>query len=222
MEINQLKKPILISIKNRIKMCKPVAIYISAFAALILIFSVIFVSTLLNSPKIYNGVYIGDKHVGGFTKEELLEYLKQNYNDILDTINLSIISENFSRNYTAAETGLVINFDEMTERAWAQGRTGSKFERLAAILRLKKYPVSIKLAVDDNTEAFNNFIGQLCKDVFREVIPPNIVILEDRAILYTGVSGQEADEKQLREDIINSVVSTALHHLRTVPQDLQG
>ena len=48
-------------------------------------------------------------------KEELLEYLKQNYNDILDTINLSIISENFSRNYTAAETGLVINFDEMTE-----------------------------------------------------------------------------------------------------------
>lgn len=207
MEINQLKKPILISIKNRIKMCKPVAIYISAFAALILIFSVIFVSTLLNSPKIYNGVYIGDKHVGGFTKEELLEYLKQNYNDILDTINLSIISENFSRNYTAAETGLVINFDEMTERAWAQGRTGSKFERLAAILRLKKYPVSIKLAVDDNTEAFNNFIGQLCKDVFREVIPPNIVILEDRAILYTGVSGQEADEKQLREDIINSVVS---------------
>ena len=95
----------------------------------------------------------------------------------------------------------------MTERAWAQGRTGSKFERLAAILRLKKYPVSIKLAVDDNTEAFNNFIGQLCKDVFREVIPPNIVILEDRAILYTGVSGQEADEKQLREDIINSVVS---------------
>ncbi|NLM73120.1 MAG: hypothetical protein GX184_03705 [Clostridiaceae bacterium] len=207
MEINQLKKPILISIKNRIKMCKPVAIYISAFAALILIFSVIFVSTLLNSPKIYNGVYIGDKHVGGFTKEELLEYLKQNYNDILDTINLSIISENFSRNYTAAETGLVINFDEMTERAWAQGRTGSKFERLAAILRLKKYPVNIKLAVDDNTEAFNNFIGQLCKDVFREVIPPNIVILEDRAILYTGVSGQEADEKQLREDIINSVVS---------------
>lgn len=207
MELEQIIKPIIISIKNRFRICKPFAIYISAFMALTIIFSVIFSSALLNSSTIYNGVYIGNKNVGGFTKQELLKYLESNYKDILDTINLSIASSNFARNYTAAETGLAIDIDAMVEKAWAQGRTGNKLKRLAAIARLKRNPVHIELAVDDKTDAFNSFIGQLCKDVFREIIPPNIVILEDRVILYTGMSGQEADEKQLREDIINSVIA---------------
>ena len=95
----------------------------------------------------------------------------------------------------------------MIQGAYDLGRTGSLVARLSQIVRLRIKPVSIDLMLDFETDSFNYFLDQTCQAVFQEIIPSNIVILEDSVILCTGISGQEADRERLKNDIIRAVRS---------------
>ncbi|NMA65504.1 MAG: hypothetical protein GX957_04580 [Clostridiaceae bacterium] len=202
------RSTLLMSIENSLKdKRKLVIILLSAFLALIFILSVIIICSILNSTTIYNGVYIGNKNVGNFTKEELKKYLFDNYSDILNEVNFTITCKHFSRNYNAAVSGLALDVAAMTDKAYSIGRTGNFIERITRILKLKKKPVHIGLIIDDSSKEFQSFLDNITKEVNKEVVPHNIIILEDRVILCTGLPGQTADEDKLRQDIINAVTN---------------
>ncbi|NLU53120.1 MAG: hypothetical protein GXX10_09710 [Clostridiaceae bacterium] len=203
METNQVEKIHIIPLPKSLCKRRLAAIIISAFIALFLIF--ILFSFMLNNTTVHHGVKIDGKNVGGYTKNELSRYLADYYQQNFSNIALTIKSPSFTRNISLSDLGIKIDIEDMVQKAFAMGRTGNLFQRLYEGLRLIISPVTIELSVDVSSDAFTNYIDRICNDVFREVTPPNLIILEDKVILCTGVSGQEADREKLEKDIIKAI-----------------
>ena len=203
METNQLEKIHIIPLPKSLCKRRLAAIIISAFIALFFIF--ILFSFMLNNTTVHHGVKIDGKNVGGYTKNELSRYLADYYQQNFSNITLTIKSPSFTRNISLSDLGIKIDIEDMVQKAFAMGRTGNLFQRLYEGLRLIISPVTIELSVDVSSDAFTNYIDRICNDVYREVTPPNLIILEDKVILCTGVSGQEADREKLEKDIIKAI-----------------
>jgi len=186
---------------------KLAALLLSAFFLLAFIVFAILLNNLLNSATIYDGVFIGNRNMGGFTKDEVRYYLIRDYSDILDKVYFTLECDQFSRTYNAKQAGLVPDIDATVEKAWSIGRKGSAFKRLLQIFKLRKEPVYIDPVINASGSDFQTFIENILSEVNREVIPHDIIILEDRAILCTGMPGKRANEDKLRQDIINAVTT---------------
>ena len=174
------------------------------FILIIFVFG-IFLSILLNSSTIYNGVLIQNENVGGYTKEKLSGHLQNLYAKAFDNIFISISGPQFERTVMVSEIGINIDIEAMIEKAYSIGREGNITERLAKIAKLRRSPVSIELILNCETENFNDFLDDIRQNTYREIIPSNIVVTDDQVILCTGLPGLEVDEEQLKTDIINAV-----------------
>ncbi len=173
-----------------------------------LILALVFTSMVINSTSIYKGILVDGKDMGGLTQEELSHYLEEHYSDAFQEASLTLISDHFERNITFSELGIRIDIGAMSARAFEKGRTGTLLERISQIACLRANPQPLELTVDFGTKAFNSFLDDICKQVYKEVVPTNIVIYEDRAMLLTGIPGQEADRDRLKNDIIQAVLGT--------------
>lgn len=202
MESNQVEK-IHIGTSPKAGGHKLAAIIISAFLAVFFICSVLLF--VLNSNTVLHGVRVDGKNVGGLTKEELAKYLTDHYQQAFTDAVLTIRSPSFTRNIAASELGIKIDIEDMVRRAYETGRTGNLLQQLCKRVSLIFKPESIDLSIDTGSEEFAGFLDNVCKDVYKEVVPPNLIIFDDKAILCTGVSGQEADRERLMEDIIQAV-----------------
>lgn len=202
MESNQVEKK-HIGTSPKARGHKLAAIIISAFLAVFFICSVLLF--VLNSNTVLHGVRVDGKNVGGLTKEELAKYLADHYQQAFTDAVLTIRSPSFTRNIAASELGIKIDIEDMVRRAYETGRTGNLLQQLCKRVSLIFKPESIDLSIDTGSEEFAGFLDNVCKDVYKEVVPPNLIIFDDKAILCTGVSGQEADRERLMEDIIQAV-----------------
>jgi vancomycin resistance protein YoaR len=184
---------------------KPFKIILYIFLAVVLCFCVYKLRNILTCEKIYHGINISGEEVGGYTKEELIKYLKIYYEDALDKIELTFSGTSFEKIATLSEIGIEVDIDKTVQKAYDIGRTGSTFQRLSEIVHLYFKPKNIYPVISYETEGFNAFLDKICSTVYREVVPPNIVILEDRVVLCTGISGKEADREALKLKIISAV-----------------
>ncbi len=182
-------------------------LFSSASLVLIIFFFAIILSLVLNSSNIYDGVFIQDKAVGGYTKEELSEYLHDFYSEAFNNTFITFSGPQFERTITISEMGIDIDIDAMTEKAYSIGREGTSIARLAKIAKIKRNPVSVEFILKSESERFNDFLDDIRQNTFREIIPSNIVITENQVILCTGLPGLEIDEEKLISDIFKAVKS---------------
>ncbi len=208
MEISQFNKSLMPDLSKKLDRRRKFAmIFISAFLVLLSILSLVFLRSLLNAPSLYKGVCIQGQDVGGFTREELTSYLEEYYANVFDDITLTFFSPQFERHVTISELGIGLDIGAMAQKAYELGRSGNLLQRLSQIAKLVRNPVSIGLVFDFDSTAFNSFLDKTYESVFQEIIPTNIVILEDSVILCTGIFGQEADRERLKADIVRAVES---------------
>lgn len=184
---------------------KLVITFLSAFLILFSILSLLLLRSILNTPTVYHGVIVGGKDGGGYTQKELSSYLEEQYTQVFEDVTLTLFSDRFERNITVSELGIKVDIGAMTQKAYGIAREGSIIERLSKIGRMRIKPISIDLVLDFDTEAFNSLLDKTCQAVYQEIVPSNIVILEDQVILCTGISGQEADRERLKVNIIKAV-----------------
>lgn len=205
MELIRNGKAILLSFKKNFPgKQKPALILISVFLLLLCIVFLFYLRLILNTSAVMNGVLVDGRSVGGYTREELSRYLEEHYAGVLDGISLKFTSPHFERNVSLTELGIRADFGAMVQKAYELGRTGNVLERLFKILQLQIKPEQVNLILDFDSEAFYSFLDDICRSVYQEVIPYNIVIMEERVILCTGISGTEADREKLRNDIMKA------------------
>ncbi len=194
---------------------RKLALFILLFlACLLFVLALIFTNSLLNRTTLYRGILVDGKDMGGLTREELFAYLEEHYADAFQENSLTLSSDRFERNITFSEMGFRLDIGAMCDKAYALGRTGTLYQRITQILRLKARPQTLDLVIDFETQAFNSLLDTVCQQVFREVVPTNIVIYEDKAVLHTGMPGQEADREKLKSDIIQAVMGTGPRTVR--------
>jgi len=177
----------------------------SVLSILVLFAAVIFLSLLLNSSKVYNGVMIQNKNVGGFSKEKLSEYLQNYYSKAFDNIFITFSAPQFEKIVMVSQLGIKIDIGAMVEKAFSIGRDGNVIERLAKIARLRRNPETVDLILDFSSDKYNEFLDDIRENTFREITPPNIFITDNQVTLCTGIPGQEVDEEKLQTDIANAI-----------------
>lgn len=186
---------------------KHILFYVSAFFILFVLFALVYLTILLNSDTIYKGVQIRGTAVHGFNKEELSAYLEDELASLFVDLSVNLDDLQSTRTIDVSEMGLKIDIEAMVQQAYSLGRKGNILDRLINIAKIRKSPVTIDFVLDSETEKFNNLLNEICDDVFREIIPTNIVIMEDQVILCTGTSGQQADKEQLKKEIISRIIA---------------
>ena len=191
--------------KNCILKNKSPIFFMSVLSILVLFAAVIFLSLLLNSSKVYNGVMIQNKNVGGFSKEKLSEYLQNYYSKAFDNIFITFSAPQFEKIVMVSQLGIKIDIGAMVEKAFSIGRDGNVIERLAKIARLRRNPETVDLILDFSSDKYNEFLDDIRENTFREITPPNIFITDNQVTLCTGIPGQEVDEEKLQTDIANAI-----------------
>lgn len=95
---------------------------------------------ILDTPVIYNNVFIDNLAVGGLTKEQAIDKLnKEKQEDVYSTktINIRTADNFYSRNISTDELGFYHDFDAAVEEAYNYGREGSLSERQAVVDELE-------------------------------------------------------------------------------------
>ncbi|MGI6085694.1 MAG: VanW family protein [Acetivibrionales bacterium] len=204
METEQLANTLPPDTDEKIQSGKKLPIlFISVFSVLVII--LVILGLLLNSSKIYHGVLIGNKDVGGHTKESLFAYLQNLFEKNFHHTFITFSGSQFERTVSISEMGIKLDIGAMTEKAYGIGREGNIAARLAKIAKLQMNPVSVELILDLESENFNDLLEDIRENTYREIIPSNIVIMDDQVILCTGLPGQEIDEEHLKNEIINAI-----------------
>ena len=180
-------------------------LFVSAFLVLFIIVLIIFLRRGFNQSTIYKGVLVEGRDMAGYSRDELYTYLDSHYKNRFDRLALTITSQDFEKIVTVSDLGITIDKDAMVQKAYETGRLGNILQRLFKILRLRIKNETIEMILNWQTEEFAYCLDQTYEEVYREIIPANIVILEDRVMLTTGLPGQEADKELLKDNILSAI-----------------
>lgn len=184
---------------------KSVLICISVFLIVLAVAAIVYLASVLNSDTIYQGVQVRGTDVHGLTRDELHDLLETEFSNLLRNFKVDLYTPEYSRTVYASDLDLKVDISAMADNAYALGRKGSYLDRLVEIAKLRKTPVSLDMIVDFSSDEFSELLDDVCRSVFREVIPTNIVITDEQAILCTGIPGQQADREQLKKEIIKRI-----------------
>lgn len=185
---------------------RPLA-FVLAFLGFILLILLIALTLILNSKTVYHNVLILGEDVGGLTNENLKNHLEIQLSSSFNNTCFTFSDLQFERTIPISDMGVEIDVSAMANKAYSVGREGNILKRIAAILKLKHNPVFIDIILYTNTVKFNTLLDEICMNVSREIIPSNVVIMEDQVILCTGIPGREADKGKLQEQIVDSILS---------------
>ena len=172
------------------------------FAFLVILIAL---TTILYSKTIYPNVIVLNTDVGGYTKEKLSSLLETELSTVFSNMELTFSDPYFEKTVRVSDIGIEIDVDAMVNKAYGVGREGNLFNRIASIMKLKKNPVTIDIIPSGDSEKFEAFIEDICKNTFSEIIPSNILIYDNQAILCTGIPGREADKQELLKLIIDTL-----------------
>lgn len=96
------------------------------------------VTKVLDTDRIYKGVYVEGVHLGGLTTEEALELLKKTYFEPLQNKKIEVIVEDKSYFLEYSSLGIKIDIDKAVEKAYSIGRKGNFATRFKEIKRFMK------------------------------------------------------------------------------------
>lgn len=185
---------------------KSTLIFLSVFLGLLLLFAIISLATTLYSKTIYPNVIMLGTDVGGYSKEKLSSFLETELSTVFSNMELTISDPHFEKTVRISDIGIEIDIEAMVNRAYCTGREGNLLNRIASIMKLKKNSVTVDIIPSGDSAKFNAFLDDICKNTFSEILPSNIVILENQVILCTGIPGREADREELQKLIVDTLV----------------
>lgn len=118
---------------------------VSVIALFVVCGAVYFCSALLSSDRFHDGVYVNGIPLGGITAKEAADRfagLKAK-----TPASLKVMAGDKTWTVQASDVDAHVNVDDTLARAWTQGREGSAFERLGAILKLRMQPQHFDTAI---------------------------------------------------------------------------
>lgn len=156
------------------------------------------------AQKIYLGVYISGKHVGGMTYSDLYNYLNDKskkfdenginykYNDFVYNIKPTIEE--------TADTGyklIYFEIDKTTKSAYNFGRDSNFFNNAINQILILIYPKKLKLDYDFNKEKWQEILENNFKQFETEFIYPRVIFNADDITISDPQDGKIFDYNKL-------------------------
>lgn len=162
------------------------------------------VSTVNRSTYLKN-IYINDIDVNGFSREEGMQYVRQQIDERLNT-DFTLTCGDKSWSFCAADFGATIETDALMERAWNIGHVGSIFERKRAVKSLKENPICLEAPLEYDERRVDAFVDEIYDAVY--IAPQNATVamnVDQPYLVSESSRGQELDREIAREQIISLI-----------------
>lgn len=184
-------------------------IFIYLAAIIIILVAIIFflIYTIINTDKVYRGVYVDRINAGGFTYNELNEILTNKYKYELDNLKITLSSDKYKEKYSLRDLNVTFNVDATIEKALSVGREGNIIERLNRIFSVNFNEEDISPEIYYDEGKIHDIAEAFYEKNFIPVRNPSIIVNDSVAIINSGNHGVSIDKGYLVSEIKNFIKS---------------
>lgn len=201
METTDLK---IVENKENLKVGKVLGI---VFISFIVIFFILFLGITLyisSSDKIITGIYIKGVEVAGLTKEQAIEKVTNEFNNVLPN-NLTVVHGEYEAQLNLEDLGTNLNIEEAVNRAYNIGRDSNIFKNMGTIIKNLVSINDLDLNVTVNTEQCTSILNDISIKLPDTVVQSSYYVEGNKLIITRGKSGNVVDVTPSIENIKNKI-----------------
>ncbi|MFR3415934.1 MAG: VanW family protein [Clostridia bacterium] len=177
------------------------------FISFIVIFFILFLGITLyisSSDKIITGIYIKGVEVAGLTKEQAIEKVTNEFNNVLPN-NLTVVHGEYETQLNLDDLGANLNIEEAVDRAYNIGRDGNIFKNMGTIIKNLVSVNDLDLNVTVNTEQCTSILNDISTKLPDTVVQSSYYVEGNKLIITRGKSGNVVDVTPSIENIKNKI-----------------
>ncbi len=164
---------------------------------------------ILNNQTVYTGVFLDKEDIGGKTRDQLNQFLDENYLSKMDKVNISFFYEYQNNIYTKTvsldELGVRFDKNKTIENIYSIGREGNILARLNTVRKLHKTPSYSYSEISYDRDKLDQLINTIAEDIEVEVVQPELVLYPDKVYLSSGTFGYLLDREDLSQKIVEQI-----------------
>ncbi len=169
------------------------------------VLAVILCGFMLLYPNIFPGVKLGTIEVGGMTKEEAAQEIERKgaplYADA--AVSVTIYEKEYSIPVDEVLDG--IDAGQSAENAYAVGRTGNPFSRMAQVVRALFGAGEAQLAAHVDDAGLEQQLTAIAKEALTEPVEPTWEFGEDTMTIYAGKPGVRFETDAVRDTLAEKI-----------------
>ena len=177
------------------------------FISFIIIFFILFLGITLyisSSDKIITGIYIKGVEVAGLTKEQAIEKVTNEFNNVLPN-NLTVVHGEYETQLNLEDLGTNLNIEEAVNRAYNIGRDSNIFKNMGTIIKNLVSVNDLDLNVTVNTEQCTSILNDISTKLPDTVVQSSYYVEGNKLIITRGKSGNVVDVTPSIENIKNKI-----------------
>lgn len=177
------------------------------FISFIVIFFILFLGITLyisSSDKIITGIYIKGVEVAGLTKEQAIEKVTNEFNNVLPN-NLTVVHGEYETQLNLEDLGANLNIEEAVNRAYNMGRDSNIFKNMGTIIKNLVSVNDLDLNVTVNTEQCTSILNDISTKLPDTVVQSSYYVEGNKLIITRGKSGNVVDVTPSIENIKNKI-----------------
>lgn len=190
-------------VKNETKKRNPLVYVLISFLSIIIIFLSIVVCYNIFYKKIFSNIYIAGVDVSNLTKEEAINKLNSEIENVLNQ-EILIQYDGKESKIKPSDLGVKYNIENVVEEAYRIGRIGNIFENNINMVKTFFSDTNIDLSYEYEEEKLDNFINEI-NSQFSSLVPSSYEILEDKVIIKKGNRGIEVKADELKTSLLESI-----------------
>ncbi|MBR2405407.1 MAG: VanW family protein [Clostridia bacterium] len=161
-----------------------------------------------SSSRVYDGVYIGDVHLGGMERDMVLETLEREYDG--DELNPLIECEGVQFRIYGSQMGLGTDFEATADSAVAYGKDGSVFSKIKNMIAFKNNHQQIDLSLSCDMNLLQYTLSENLPEHITDVQQYTVEIGEDCLIVTNGKSGRGINGVEVVKAIAKAFTNSSL------------
>ncbi len=177
------------------------------FISFIIIFFILFLGITLyisSSDKIITGIYIKGVEVAGLTKEQAIEKVTNEFNNVLPN-NLTVVHGEYETQLNLEDLGANLNIEEAVNRAYNMGRDSNIFKNMGTIIKNLVSVNDLDLNVTVNTEQCTSILNDISTKLPDTVVQSSYYVEGNKLIITREKSGNVVDVTPSIENIKNKI-----------------
>lgn len=186
---------------------KGLLIFILLLLIIVGTLSVVFGFITSKSDKIIHGVYVDNVEISDMTKSEALKKLNASYSkNMSDDIILN--HGEYTKAISPANLDISINFEDSVDTAFNIGRSEDNiFTNNLKVITTFFNKEKISVITSFNDEKFNELVETLNDEIPDKYVKASYRIEDENLIIENGSSGNKVNSEDLKNQMINSVLS---------------
>ncbi|GFN35782.1 VanW family protein [Tepidimicrobium xylanilyticum] len=160
---------------------------------------------ILNTNLIYQGVRVEKYDLSLMTKEEGLNYIKENHEKELKDRSMKLIYADKEYVYSLDELGLYSDYEKAINEAYSVGREGSIFKRIKDIIYVKKNGIVIPLDSNIDKNRINHIVDTISEEIDSDAKDAEFHFNNGNISITNEVVGRVVDKEKLSKAINDNI-----------------